>query len=445
MKKNKILKIVSSIVFLTAVVVLANTYSKRNEENIYLNNGIDKTGRVENSVDEKEEEAIENEEIKYIDIVSLGNLIIHQSQINGAKNENGYDFSPSFQYIKEMVSEADISLGILEGALAGGEPTGYPIFNSPDEVIDSLRDTGIDVVNYANNHIYDYDDEGLQRTIEITKEKGLDVLGIKSTEEEKSYLVKEVDGVKIGFASYVFETETINGYKTINSNPVSINSENLINTFNYNDLESFYNRIASEISAMKAEGVEFIIASMHWGEEYNTYIEATQNEIAKKLNELGVDIILGGHPHVIQPYEIICNESGHSTFVIYSQGNSLSNQSEQEIGVAESEDGIMIKFTLEKKDGNVSLKEYKIIPTWVYKEEKGDGTYYHKIIPVEEALANPDKYGINSDVYARLENSLNRTKSILGIQYTVMLLSIFYEKYRKENDCICKKDMIEFL
>ena len=416
MKKNKILKIVSSIVFLTAVVVLANTYSKRNEENIYLNNGIDKTGRVENSVDEKEQEAIENEEIKYIDIVSLGNLIIHQSQINGAKNENGYNFSPSFQYIKEMVSEADISLGILEGALAGGEPTGYPIFNSPDEVIDSLRDTGIDVVNYANNHIYDYDDEGLQRTIEITKEKGLDVLGIKSTEEEKSYLVKEVDGVKIGFASYVFETETINGYKTINSNPVSINSENLINTFNYNDLESFYNRIASEISAMKAEGVEFIIASMHWGEEYNTYIEATQNEIAKKLNELGVDIILGGHPHVIQPYEIICNESGHSTFVIYSQGNSLSNQSEQEIGVAESEDGIMIKFTLEKKDGNVSLKEYKIIPTWVYKEEKGDGTYYHKIIPVEEALANPEGYGINSDVYARLENSLNRTKSILGIQ-----------------------------
>ena len=416
MKKNKILKIVSSIVFLTAVVVLANTYSKRNEENIYLNNGIDETGRVENSVDEKEEEAIENEEIKYIDIVSLGNLIIHQSQINGAKNKNGYDFSPSFQYIKEMVSEADISLGILEGALAGGEPTGYPIFNSPDEVIDSLRDTGIDVVNYANNHIYDYDDEGLQRTIEITKEKGLDVLGVKSTEEEKSYLVKEVDGVKIGFASYVFETAAVNGYKTINSNPVSINSENLINTFNYNDLESFYNRIASEISAMKAEGVEFIIASMHWGEEYNTYIEATQNEIAKKLNELGVDIILGGHPHVIQPYEIICNESGHSTFVIYSQGNSLSNQSEQEIGVAESEDGIMIKFTLEKKDGNVSLKEYKIIPTWVYKEEKGDGTYYHKIIPVEEALANPEEYGINSDVYARLENSLNRTKSILGIQ-----------------------------
>ena len=416
MKKNKILKIISSIVFLTAVVVLANIYSKKNEENIYLNNGIDGVEAAEDSVNKNQQEATEKEEVKYIDIISLGNLIIHQSQINGAKNENGYDFSPSFQYIKDMVSDADISLGILEGTLAGGEPTGYPYFNSPDEVIDSLRGAGVDIVNYANNHIYDYDDEGLQRTIDITKEKGLDVLGVKSTEEEKNYLVKEVDGVKIGFASYVFETKTINGYKTINSNPVSISSENLINTFNYNDLESFYNRIESEISAMKAEGVEFIITSMHWGEEYNTYIESTQKEIAQKLNELGVDIILGGHPHVIQPYEIICNENGHSTFVIYSQGNSLSNQSEQEIGVAESEDGIMIKFTLEKKDGNVSLKEYKIIPTWVYKEEKGDGTYYHKIIPVEEALTSPEEYGINGDVYVRLENSLNRTRSILGIQ-----------------------------
>ena len=410
MKKNSnMIKILMSMMFLVAIVVLANTYykEKENKENIYLNNGIDETAENSDSV---------NEEVQYVDIISLGNLIIHQSQIDGAKQENSYDFSPSFQYIKKMILDSDISMGILEGTLAGCEPSGYPFFNSPDEVVDALKDTGIDVVNYANNHIYDYDDEGLQRTIEITKEKGLDVLGVKSTEEEKSYLVKEVDGVKIGFASYVFETAVVNGYKTINSNPVSINSENLINTFNYNDLESFYNRIASEISAMKAEGVKFIIASMHWGEEYNTYIEATQNEIAKKLNELGVDIILGGHPHVIQPYEIICNESGHSTFVIYSQGNSLSNQSEQEIGVAESEDGIMIKFTLEKKDGNVSLKEYKIIPTWVYKEEKGDGTYYHKIITVEEALANPEEYGINSDVYARLENSLNRTKSILGIQ-----------------------------
>lgn len=416
MKRNKILKVVSSIAFLAAVIVLSNTYIKKNDENIYLNNGIEETDRISNLVDEEGQEDVEDEEIKNIEIISLGNLIIHQSQIDGAKKENGYDFSPSFQYIKDMVSEADISLGILEGTLAGGEPTGYPTFNSPDEVIDSLKDTGIDIVNYANNHIYDYEDEGLQRTIEVTKEKGLDVLGIKSTEEEKNYLVKEVEGVKIGFVSYGFETATVNGYKTINSNPVSKYSENLINTFNYNDLDSFYSKINSEISSMKEEGVQFIIASMHWGEEYNTYIETSQNEIAKKLNELGVDIILGGHPHVIQPYETLCSESGHSTFVIYSQGNSLSNQSEQEIGIAESEDGIMVKFTLEKKDENVFLKEYKIIPTWVSKEQKEDGTYYHKIIPVEEALKDPAQYNINSDVYTRLESSLNRIKSILDIQ-----------------------------
>ena len=410
MKKNSnMIKILMSMMFLVAIVVLANTYykEKENEENIYLNNGIDETAENSDSV---------NEEVQYVDIISLGNLIIHQSQIDGAKQENSYDFSPSFQYIKKMILDSDISMGILEGALAGCEPSGYPFFNSPDEVVDALKDTGIDIINYANNHIYDYEDVGLQRTIDVTKEKGLDVLGVKSTEEEKNYLVKEVNGIKIGFLAYVFETSMINGHKTINSNILSTYSENLINTFNYNDLESFYKKIENEISAMKSEGVEFIITSMHWGEEYNTYIEASQNEIAKRLNKLGVDIILGGHPHVIQPYEIMRNESGHSTFVIYSQGNSLSNQSEQEIGVAESEDGIMIKFTLEKKDGNVSLKEYKIIPTWVYKEEKGNGTYYHKIIPVEEALADPKKYGISSDVYERVETSLNRTKGILGIK-----------------------------
>lgn len=410
MKKNSnMIKILMSMMFLVAIVVLANTYykEKENEENIYLNNGIDEIEENSDSV---------NEEVQYVDIISLGNLIIHQSQIDGAKQENSYDFSPSFQYIKKMILDSDISMGILEGALAGCEPSGYPFFNSPDEVVDALKDTGIDIINYANNHIYDYEDVGLKRTIDVTKEKGLDVLGVKSTEEEKNYLVKEVNGIKIGFLAYVFETSMINGHKTINSNILSTYSENLINTFNYNDLESFYKKIENEISAMKSEGVEFIITSMHWGEEYNTYIEASQNEIAKRLNKLGVDIILGGHPHVIQPYEIMRNESGHSTFVIYSQGNSLSNQSEQEIGVAESEDGIMIKFTLEKKDGNVSLKEYKIIPTWVYKEEKVNGTYYHKIIPVEEALADPNKYGISSDVYERVETSLNRTKGILGIK-----------------------------
>ena len=410
MKKNSnMIKILMSMMFLVAIVVLANTYykEKENEENIYLNNGIDETEENSDSV---------NEEVQYVDIISLGNLIIHQSQIDGAKQENSYDFSPSFQYIKKMILDSDISMGILEGALAGCEPSGYPFFNSPDEVVDALKDTGIDIINYANNHIYDYEDVGLKRTIDVTKEKGLDVLGVKSTEEEKNYLVKEVNGIKIGFLAYVFETSMINGHKTINSNILSTYSENLINTFNYNHLESFYKKIENEISAMKSEGVEFIITSMHWGEEYNTYIEASQNEIAKRLNKLGVDIILGGHPHVIQPYEIMRNESGHSTFVIYSQGNSLSNQSEQEIGVAESEDGIMIKFTLEKKDGNVSLKEYKIIPTWVYKEEKVNGTYYHKIIPVEEALADPKKYGISSDVYERVETSLNRTKGILGIK-----------------------------
>ena len=124
MKKNSnMIKILMSMMFLVAIVVLANTYykEKENEENIYLNNGIDETAENSDSV---------NEEVQYVDIISLGNLIIHQSQIDGAKQENSYDFSPSFQYIKKMILDSDISMGILEGALAGCEPSGYPFFNS---------------------------------------------------------------------------------------------------------------------------------------------------------------------------------------------------------------------------------------------------------------------------------------------------------------------------
>ena len=408
MNKKRIFKVLSSILLIATVILLGKIYDNKNkEEKIYLNSNINEEN-IEEKENNNEEKSIENiveEEANLIEIMSLGNLIIHQSQIDGAKNSIGYDFSPSFQYVKNMISESDISIGILEGALAGGQPTGYPCFNSPDEVLDALNDSGLDIINYANNHIYDYHDEGLQRTIQVTKEKGLDVLGVKSTEEEKNYLIKEIDRIKIGFISYAYETAMQYGNISINSNVVSSYSENLINTFNYNNLENFYAEMANEIENMKSEGAQFIITSMHWGEEYNTYIEYYQSDMARRLNELGVDIILGGHPHVIQPYELITNESGHSTFVLYSQGNTLSNQSEEEIGIAESEDGILAKFTLEEKDGDVYLKEYNIIPTWVSKEAKGDGTYYHKIIPLKEALANPSEYNITDVLYEKLKIS----------------------------------------
>ncbi|MDS0526267.1 CapA family protein [Clostridium sp. SHJSY1] len=354
-----------------------------------------------------------------IKITSVGNILFHGKQLVGAKTKDGYDFKPSFNYMKDVVSGADIAIGTLETTFGGGEYSGYPTFNSPDEVLPSLKDMGINVINYANNHILDEGSDGFLRTLSVTKNNNIDMVGVKNNTNDKGYLVKEVDGQKIGIISYTYETEKENGQRTINSIPIPNKVNGLINTFNYDELDTFYSNIASNIDDMKKSGVNFIITNLHWGDEYSTKENNTQKNMAQKLSEMGVDIILGSHPHVIEPYGVITNSKGKKTFVVYSQGNFISNQCADE-GVthdenidSDTEDGTVIKFTLDVKDGEVKLKEYNVIPTWVYREPKGDGVLVHKVIPVNDALRDKEKFNIPDSVYTRVQRALNNTEKIL--------------------------------
>lgn len=421
--KRDLLKLFWSLVIIAALVIGFNMISGTSNNKVLASNENSNSNNEKEVEDEVEDEnnSIESNEAEInddniIEILSLGNIIIHDKQLEGAKIENGYDFSPSFKYIKNMISDADISLGILETAFSGGTPKGYPIFNTPDVFLDNIKECGVDIVNYANNHILDGQADGFFRTLQVTKEKNIDMLGVVENRDEKNYLIKEVKGTKIGFISYGFETEKKNGKRAINAIKIPESVTGLINTFNYNELDKFYENIQTQINSMKEDGAKFIITSMHWGEEYETTQNQTQINIANKLNELGVDIILGGHPHVIQPYEVIKNDTGHETLVIYSQGNTLSNQCEEEIGIIESEDGILVDLKLQVIDGEVSLKEYTIIPTWVNRAENEFGKFEHTIIPVEDAINNEDKYNISQDIYLKLKSSLQRTNNIINPQ-----------------------------
>lgn len=421
--KRDLLKLFWSLVIIAALVIGFNMISGTSNNKVLASNENSNSNNAKEVEDEVEDEnnSIESNEAEInddniIEILSLGNIIIHDKQLEGAKIENGYDFSPSFKYIKNMISDADISLGILETAFSGGTPKGYPIFNTPDVFLDNIKECGVDIVNYANNHILDGQADGFFRTLQVTKEKNIDMLGVVENRDEKNYLIKEVKGTKIGFISYGFETEKKNGKRAINAIKIPESVTGLINTFNYNELDKFYENIQTQINSMKEDGAKFIITSMHWGEEYETTQNQTQINIANKLNELGVDIILGGHPHVIQPYEVIKNDTGHETLAIYSQGNTLSNQCEEEIGIIESEDGILVDLKLQVIDGEVSLKEYTIIPTWVNRAENEFGKFEHTIIPVEDAINNEDKYNISQDIYLKLKSSLQRTNNIINPQ-----------------------------
>ena len=356
----------------------------------------------------------EEKPIEDITISSVGNILFHGDQLRGAKNNGEYNFSPSFEYIKDYIDK-DLGIGVLETTFLGRNYSGYPQFITPDSALDSIKETGIDVVNYATNHIIDSGSEGFNRTIDITKEKNLDIIGVRETKNDKKYLIKDVGDYKIGMISYGFETPKKNGVRTINSMTIPSSISGLINTVNYGELNSFYADVEENILDMKNNGAQFIIVGVHWGEEYNTYASNIQKNMANQLSELDIDIILGGHPHVIQPYETIVNSNGEKVFVAYSQGNFLSNQCYERLGDARTEDGIIINFNIGYNENEeVVLKEYEVIPTWVHRKYNSNGLYSHKIIPVQDALNNLEEYNLTETEEVRLNRSLESTTSILG-------------------------------
>lgn len=351
-----------------------------------------------------------NKAEKLYTITSVGNMMTHDAQIEGAKKDDGtYNFDRSFEYVKHYIKDSNLSIGVFEGNVNVGKPEGYPTFNSPNEFLKALKNTGFNVINYASNHVIDQGTEGLKNTMRNSSSDSLINLGVKANKSDKNYIIYNIDGHKVGLFAYTYKT----GINSINSIPIPKEVKPLINSFSYDNLPNLYKSIQSSISDMKKEGVEFIIGSFHWGDEYSTKVNKFQKEIAKKMNEMGVDIILGSHPHVIEPYEIITNNN-HSTFVIYSQGNFLSNQCYEEIKNYLTEDGLLIKFTLGLKNNKLYLKEYNLIPTWVYRRPKGNGLYIHTIIPIESAIKDKNKFDLPNNAYVRVKHSLNNTKDILG-------------------------------
>lgn len=351
-----------------------------------------------------------NKNEKLYTITSVGNMMTHDAQIAGAKKDDGtYSFDKSFEYVKNYIKDSNLSIGVFEGNVNGGKPEGYPTFNSPNEFLEALKNTGFDVINYASNHVIDQGTKGLKSTMKKSTNDGLINLGVKANKGDKNYIIYDIDGHKVGLFAYTYRT----GANSINSITIPNEIKPLVNSFSYDDLPSLYKSVQSSIDDMKKEGVEFIIGSFHWGDEYSTKVNKSQKEIANKMNEMGVDIILGSHPHVIEPYEIITNNN-HSTFVIYSQGNFLSNQCYEEIKNSLTEDGLLIRFTLGLKNNKLYLDKYTIIPTWVYRRPKGKGLYTHTIIPVEDAIKDKTKFNLPDNAYIRAERSLNSTKDILG-------------------------------
>ncbi len=360
-----------------------------------------------------------DEVISTASISSVGDLLIHAPVFNSVQTSDGeYDFNPIFRYVKPYLEKADYCVANLEVSLGGRENglqySGYPLFNCPDSIVTAAKNMGADMLAVANNHTYDCGYNGFIRKIDVIEKERLAYTGIAKDSSQKLYNIIDINGIKIGIINYTYETPaTGEGNKAINGILIDKKAVNLINSFNYDKLDVFYADMENKISMMKKDGADVIVVYPHWGTEYllegNTY----QKQMAQKMCDLGVDVIIGGHPHVVEPVEVFKSEiSGKRTVCLYSLGNFISNQRRHlmNLNTGNTEDGLIFTVNFEKYgDGKVKVKSVEAIPTWV---DLSNGTY--KVIPLDKAVANWEtSFGLTENTAYEARKSYERTMALV--------------------------------
>lgn len=350
-----------------------------------------------------------------------GDVLMHGPVINAGKKGSSYEFSQMFQYVKPYYEKYDIMVANLECTLGGpeaGDYKGYPTFNCPDQIIDALKGAGVDLMLTANNHSYDTGFAGFKRTLETIQGKGLPTLGTQLEEDAKEYIVQDVNGIKVGLICYTYETGGDNPDRNyLNGIQLNAQASNMVTCFNYSKLDAFYSHLQTQLTAMEAEGAEATVVFIHWGDEYALDPNANQKKIAQRLCDMGIDVIVGGHPHVVEPFETLTSPSGEKTYCIYSVGNALSNQNRNTLTSANkeyTEDGMIFGVTFQKwSDGKVEVAGVEITPTWVdkFSANTSNGVDY-RIYPLDASVESWSGFGASK--HSRLTESYNRTMKLVG-------------------------------
>ena len=378
-------------------------------------------------------------------ISATGDVLMHMPVVNsGARDDGSYDFDYIFRHLAEYTGAADYAVANLETTLAGtdnGYPYhGYPNFNCPDEIVDGAMSAGFDMFLTANNHSYDTSLVGYKRTLEVIRGKGMDTLGTYASADETKWTIKEINGINIGMLCYTYAySVTEDGRPSLNGMP-HIAEVGLCNYFHGDNLPKFYEEVGGYMEEMEAAGAEATMMFIHWGVEYLTYANDQQKAIAQNLCDLGIDVIVGGHPHVIQPVQLLEStvDPNQKTVCLYSMGNAVSNQrfgNISYVNTAHTEDGLLFSATFEKySDGTVYLQNVDILPCWVFMENTKFPSTYH-IIPLDQDTRDQwgSKYELSEIALKSADKSYNRTWEIVGEGLTASQEYLAQEKADREQ------------
>lgn len=326
---------------------------------------------------------------KKVTIGAVGDILIHDRVYNPVKTAEGFDFNPLLSAVKPLLSAPDLVLANQETIL-GGEAlglSGYPRFNSPQEVGDALKAAGIDVVSTANNHALDRGAEGVAASIRYLDQIGLDHVGTyASPEDEKQIKTIDRNGIRIAFLSYTFGTNGI---------PVPEGKEYMVHLIDKN-------KMSLDIKKARQQS-DLVVMSLHWGTEYQTMPDDTQKQLARFLADEGADVIFGSHPHVLQPMEWLTASDGRKALVVYSLGNFLSGQKDDgtDLGGLATID---VTKTTTDDQASISLSNLEFFPTYVALTKESR----YKTVPLEDA----GSYGLKNSDQQLQEVMTHMTKNL---------------------------------
>lgn len=290
-----------------------------------------------------------------IHVRAVGDLMAHAVQLRAAsRGEGRFEFGHVFEGVTPLLSDADLTFGNLETTLSGEDLfySGYPTFNTPASYADALKAAGFDLLQTANNHSRDRRETGIVRTLEALERRGLDSIGTYTTQEQARTPVhrRDVGGIQVAFLAYTFSTNAI---------PAEPGQDYGVGMLDRD-------AIVQAIEEARSGGAEAVLLGLHWGDDYVHEPQPDQRELAQAFVDAGADVILGTHPHVLQPVEWLENTGSDGpprrAVVAWSLGNFLSNQRElpRATGVV-----LEIELTRARAGAQVEVSDVAWAPTWV--------------------------------------------------------------------------------
>ncbi len=304
-------------------------------------------------------------------LLFTGDIMGHDGQLASARNDSSgiYEYDSVFRHIAPFISSVDVATGNLEVTLGGPPYKGYPAFSSPDELAAACRNAGFDILGTANNHSADRGPRGIFRTIRVLDSLGIRHTGTWISPEERNIISPLMvchDNLRIALLAYTYGTNGI-----VVPPPATVAYIDTV-------------RAAADIRRAEWLDADLNVIFIHWGIEYDTLPSAEQKKTAAALRRAGADIIIGSHPHVVQPVEAEQDTAAILHPVVWSMGNFVSNQRTRR-----RDGGLMIRLDITAKNDTSYISDAGYVLTWVYTPvENGKQKFY--ILPCAEFEKKPE-------------------------------------------------------